>query len=74
MEPGIVCVVRVKDGDVAMVSVKTKEAIEKSKILDALDALKGVVVKAPVSIGDTVVENVAGTGVDFIATKNVGRI
>lgn len=70
----VTSVVRVKDGDVAMVSVKTKEAIEKSKIFDALDALKGVVVKAPVSIGDTVVENVAGTGVDFIATKNVGRI
>lgn len=67
----VTSVVRVEGGDVAMLSVKTKAAIEKSKISDALKTLKGVVVKAPVKIGDVVVQNVLGTGVDFIATKNV---
>lgn len=67
----VTSVVRVEGGDVAMLSVKTKDAIEKSKISDALKTLKGVVVKAPVKIGDVVVQNVLGTGVDFIATKNV---
>ena len=67
----VTSVVRVKGGDVAMVSVKTKEAIEKSRIFDALDALKGVEVKAPVKIGDVIVKDVLGSGVDFIATKNV---
>ena len=67
----VTAVVGVEGGDVAMLSVKTKEAIEKSKIFDALATLKGVVVKAPVKIGDAVVKNVTGTGVDFIATKNV---
>lgn len=69
----VTSVVRVEGGDVAMVSVKTKEAIEKSRIFDALDAIKGVTVKAPVKIGDVISANVLGTGVDFIATKNVGR-
>lgn len=69
----VTSVVRVEDGDVAMVSVKTKEAIDKSKIFDALGALRGVTVKAPVKIGDVVLENVLGTGVDFIATKNVAK-
>ena len=67
----VTSVVRVEGGDVAMLSVKTKDAIEKSKIFDALDALKGVNVNAPVKIGDVVVKDVLGTGVDFIATKNV---
>ncbi len=67
----VTSVVRVKGGDVAMVSVKTKEAIEKSRIFNALDALKGVEVKAPVKIGDVIVKDVLGSGVDFIATKNV---
>ena len=67
----VTSVVRVEGGDVAMLSVKTKDAIEKSKIFDALDALKGVSVNAPVKIGDVVVKDVLGTGVDFIATKNV---
>ena len=33
--------------------------------------LKGVKVNAPVHIGDVILSNVAGTGVDIIATKNV---
>ncbi|MBP0056364.1 DUF1667 domain-containing protein, partial [Anaerobutyricum soehngenii] len=33
-----------------------------------------VVVKAPVKIGDVIVPNVAGTGVDVIATKNIQAV
>ena len=43
-----------------------KEDIEK-----AMELLKPVQVKSPVHIGDVVVSNVCGTGVDWIATKNV---
>ena len=34
-------------------------------------ALKNVVVTAPVKIGDVVLSNVAGTGVDVVAAKNI---
>ena len=63
--------VRVTGGSEAMVSVKTKEDIPKGKIFDCVKALKNVEVAAPVHIGDVLVKNVAGTGVDVIATKNV---
>lgn len=63
--------VKVEGGALAAVSVKTKEDIPKGKIFDCVTALKDVVVKAPVHIGDVVLANVAGTGVDVIATKNV---
>jgi len=63
--------VKVEGGALAAVSVKTKEDIPKGKIFDCVSALKDVVVKAPVHIGDVVLANVAGTGVDVIATKNV---
>ena len=63
--------VRVTGGSEAMVSVKTKEDIPKGKIFDCVKALKSVEVAAPVHIGDVLVKNVAGTGVDVIATKNV---
>ena len=33
--------------------------------------LKDVTAKAPVRIGDVIVENILGTGVDIVATKNV---
>ena len=64
--------VRVAGGRLAMVSVKTASDIQKGKIFDCVKALKDVEVKAPVKIGDVIVENVAGTGVNIIATKNVG--
>ena len=63
--------VRVAGGRLAMVSVKTESDIPKGKIFDCVKALKDVEVQAPVKIGDVIVENVAGTGVNVIATKNV---
>ena len=63
--------VRVSGGDADMVSVKTKEDIPKGKIFECVKALKSVEVPAPVHIGDVLVKDVAGTGVDIVATKNV---
>ena len=63
--------VMVEGGNHGMVSVKTKTDIPKAKIFECVKALKGIKVKAPVHIGDVILENVAGTGVDVIATKNV---
>ena len=63
--------VRVSGGDADMVSVKTKEDIPKGKIFDCVKALKGITVPAPVHIGDVILRNVADTGVDIVATKNV---
>ena len=62
--------VRVAGGRLAMVSVKTASDIPKGKIFDCVKALKDVEVKAPVKIGDVIVENVAGTGVNLVATSN----
>ena len=39
-------------------------------IFDVVNALKDVEVNPPVRIGDVLVENVAGTGVNVVATKN----
>ncbi len=54
-----------------MVSCKTASDIPKGKIFDVVRDIKDVVVKAPVHIGDVVCANVAGTGVDMIATKEI---
>ena len=53
------------------VSVKTASDIPKARIFDAVRDLRGITVNAPVHIGDVVFENVAGTGVNMIATKEV---
>lgn len=63
--------VRVAGGEADMVSVKTKEDIPKGKIAECIKALKDVQVQAPVHIGDVLVTDIAGTGVDIVATKNI---
>ena len=66
--------VKVTGGKADMVSVKTREDIPKGKIFDCVKALKGVEVKAPVHIGDVIVPNAAGTGIDIDATKNLEEV
>ena len=63
--------VRVKNGSMPVVSVKTARDIPKGKIFNCVDALRDVCVEAPVQIGDVILENSAGTGVDIVATGNV---
>lgn len=63
--------VKVLNGTAAMVSVKTKEDIPKAKIFDCTAALRGVAITAPVKIGDIITADIAGTGVDVVATKNI---
>lgn len=63
--------VKVEGGSLDMVSVKTQSDIPKGKIFDCIAGLKGVCVKAPVHIGDVIVADIAGTGVDVIATKEI---
>lgn len=63
--------VMVEGGHLDMVSVKTNRDIPKGKIFDCVMALKGAKVKAPVHIGDVIVSNIAETGVDIVATKEI---
>ncbi len=66
--------VKVLHGKADMVSVKTKEDIPKEKIFDCVRALKNVEAEAPIRIGDVVASNVAGTGVNVVATKNIAAL
>ena len=68
----ITSTVRVEGGTLPVVSCKTRTDIPKGKIFDVARALKTVTVPAPVTIGQVLVDNVADTGVEIIATKNVG--
>lgn len=51
--------------------VKTNGAIPKEKIFDAMKLLENVTLTAPVHIGDVVIGDVLGTGIDFVASKNM---
>ena len=54
-----------------MVSVKSSAPLPKEKLFDCIEVLRKVTLQAPIRIGDVVVPNILGTGVDIVATKNV---
>ena len=63
--------VKITGGDKERVSCKTASDIPKSKIFDVMKDIDAVSVAAPAHIGDVLIKDVAGTGVDVIATRNV---
>jgi CxxC motif-containing protein len=65
--------VLVKGGEWPLVSVKTSYPIPKDKIFQILQEIKKTSVKAPVTIGQKIIKNVANTGIDVLATKSVKR-
>lgn len=65
--------VRVTGGSAAMVNVKTASDIPKDKIFDCIEALKSIAVQAPVKIGDVILADAAGTGIDIVAAKNISK-
>nr|WP_122013262.1 DUF1667 domain-containing protein [Maliibacterium massiliense] len=65
--------VPVKDGEMPLVSVKTATPVPKARISQVLLALRALRAEAPVMVGDVLLADVAGTGVDIVATRNVAK-
>lgn len=61
-------------GDYPLVSVKTKDPVPKAKIKAVLDQIRTLRVTAPTNVGDVIVPDVAGTGVDVVATRKVRKV
>lgn len=66
----VTSIVRVSGGKNPVVSVKTKEEIPKEKIAACMEEINRTVLKAPVSLGQVVIADVADTGVDIVATAD----
>ncbi len=61
--------VKVEGGVHPVVPVKSSGAIPKGKMFDCMKEINSVTVKAPIKIGDVVIENILGLGVDIVATN-----
>ncbi len=60
--------VRCRDG--AVVSCKTADSIPKSLVFDVMKEINKTVAENTLSVGDVIISNVLGTGVDVVATSN----
>ena len=65
--------VKVIGGELPLVSVKTEKAIPKRLLLEAMVEIAEIEVKAPVKIGQIIKDDLMGTGVSLVATRNIKR-
>ena len=63
--------VAVSGGDEALLPVRTAEAIPLELHAQAMDLIRGLVVDAPVRMGDVVLANILNTNLDLIASMDV---
>lgn len=60
-------------GEVPVVSAKTSAPVPKRQVGDVLEAAAKLRVKAPIAVGDVLIERVAGTESNLVATRNLER-
>lgn len=70
----VTSLVRVRGGELPVVSVKTASDIPKDKIEDCIRVLKDIELQAPVRMGDVVAENVCGSGINIVTTRAVAAV
>lgn len=65
--------VRVDGGLHRRLPVKTTAPIPKELLFQAMEALNGVTLTAPVTVRQVVIANLLGTGVDVVATREMKK-
>lgn len=65
-----VALVNSKSG-MRLAPVMSSEPIPKDKLFDCMKEIANISVSAPVRIGDTVLQNAAGTGISIIITRDI---
>ncbi|WP_125152062.1 DUF1667 domain-containing protein [Clostridium rectalis] len=66
--------IKLENGEIDMVSVKTEKDIPKGKIFECVQAINKLKVKAPINVGEILIKDVANTGVNIVATKKVKAV
>lgn len=64
---------RVDGAEEYLVSVKTENPIPKGKIMEVMKEINKAHIKAPVEIGDIIIEDVADTGIRVITTSKASK-
>ncbi|MCC5911374.1 MAG: DUF1667 domain-containing protein [Clostridiaceae bacterium] len=67
----ITSTVRIKNAHLNRIPVKTNGAIPKGLMEECMRKLNFVEVKSPVKVGDVIIKDVLGTGIDIVATRSM---
>lgn len=65
--------VKIKNYFLNRLPVKTNGAIPKEKIFECMKIINSVELEAPIKVGQVIIENILGTGVDLVTCKSAVR-
>ena len=63
--------VELEGSHISRCPVKTDGVIPKAKMFDAMNEVRAAKVTAPVKTGQVIIENLLGTGVNLVATRDM---
>ena len=67
----ITTTVKLKGSYLNLLPVITEDAIPKGMMFEIMEELDKITVTAPINVGDVIVENILGTGVNIVSAKAV---
>lgn len=65
--------IKVKDGKLPLVSVRSDRPIAKAKIQEAIAELRKIELEAPIKYHQVIIKDILGTGANIITTKSVEK-
>ena len=72
---GLATTVVIRNATWARLPVKTSAPIPKDRVMEAARQIHGLIVHAPVRVGDVLLANILGeAGIDVIATRSMTRV
>lgn len=63
--------VKMKNGHLNRLPVRTSDAIPKEKIFECMKNLEEIQVEGPIKVGDVIIKNLLGLEIDIIATRSM---
>lgn len=65
--------VKVKNGFMNRLPVRTNGGLPKEKMFKAMEMINQVVVNTPIKVGDVILNDILGTGVNLIASRSITK-
>ena len=69
----LITTVKIEGGELPVLPVRSKVAIPKEYLFKAMEVANHVSAKAPIKMGDIIIPNLLGLGIEVIASRSMGK-
>ncbi len=69
----LITTVKIEDGELPVLPVRSRVGIPKGDLFKAMEVANHVTTKAPIKMGDVIIPNLLGLGIEVIASRSMGK-